>query len=189
METNVKEVEVVAAVENVENEAEETTQKSYDKIIKTILGTGAKRINNNRIKNVNFDEKDTYTRVSFTLTKGVPGFVTEDNGNTWKEGITNVIYVSLYAIAGALKEDPDLAWMANAISERPAVLNLIFNGANIDIIQEFVVAGQDYTNPFSSKENPIVFDHDTIINHVVKFKLGDTGKQMANTLAIKMMGF
>ena len=59
----------------------------------------------------------------------------------------------------------------------------------MDVVQEDVTAGQEYINPFSTRSDvePQVFQHDTIINHVVKFKLGKTGKDMSNTLARMMM--
>ena len=44
----------------------------------------------------------------------------------------------LYAIVGALKEDEELGWMANALLENPQALNLIFNGSTVDILQQEV---------------------------------------------------
>lgn len=184
-ETNVTIEETVENVENVTTNEEMT----YEKIIRKVLAEGATRKNNIRIKNVNYDEKDNYTRVSFTLATKVPGYVSEDNGNTWKLGLTNVIFTSLYAIVGAIKEDENLGWMANTLLENPKALNPILNGANIDIIQQEVEHGKPYINPFSSSKTPTTFDNDNVVNHVVKFKLSDTGKRMADMLAMKSMGF
>lgn len=185
-------VEEQIAETNVETtNVEETTngKLSYDKIIRKLITSGCKRINNIRVKNVNFTDKDNYTMVSFTIDKGIRGMVNENGG--FKEGITTTIFTSLYAIAGALKEDEEYGWLANALLENPKALNLIFNGSTIDVLQQEVVAGEAYYNPFSNNENaiPQVFDHDTFINNVIKFKLGKTGQRMADTLAVKMMGF
>lgn len=163
----------------------------YKNIIKKLVASGCKRINSVRIKNVNFTDKDSYTMVSFTIATPIRGFISDDNGDTYKEGMTNTIFTSLYAIAGALKEDEELGWMANALLENPQALNLILNGATVDIIQQEISAGEEFTNPFSTRNDvdPQVYDHDLIINHIIGFKLGKTGLRMADRLADKLMGF
>lgn len=169
----------------------ETNNVSYQNVIKKLIAAGCKKISQVKIKNVNFTEKDNYTMVSFILGSAIRGFVSEDNGATYVEGMTKVMFTSLYAITGAFKEDENLGWMANAILEKPQALNLILNGASIDILQQFVKAGDEVKNPFSSNENaePVVYDHDVIINHVIGFKLGPVGEKMADKLADKLLGF
>lgn len=192
-----KEVQTKATEQVVDNDVNvngttpETDNKtSYKDIIRKALSQGAKRINGLRVKNVNFSEEDNYTRVSFTVDKPIPGNVLQEDGS-YKIGVTNTIFSSLYAIAGALKEDEELGWMANALLENPKALNLIFNGSTIDVLQQSVEAGEEYYNSFTTKDNalPQVFDHATFINNVIKFKLGKTGQRMADTLAVKMMGY
>ena len=162
----------------------------YQSIIKKLKSTGCKLLSGLMIKNVNFTEEDNYTRVSFTLNRPVRGYVTDDNGETWKEGVTNIVFTSLYGIVGALKEDEELSWMSNTLLNNPKVLNLIFNGATINILQQDVVAGEEYTNPFSTRtDTPVqIYDHDIIINHIIKFKLNKTGEKMADKLADKLLG-
>lgn len=183
------EVETTETTETTETQETTATNNSFNNIIKRILGEGCKRVNGLKVKNVNWDNKDNYTRVSFTLASKVRAWVSEDNGNTWKLGTSNTIFTSLYAIAGALKEDESLGWLANTLLEKPEALNLIFNGATIDVIQQDVEANKPYHNPFSSGDKTTTSTNDYIINHVVKFKLGATGQNMANILAVKMMGF
>jgi hypothetical protein len=165
---------------------------SHVEAIKTLLANGGKRINGVRIKNVNVTEKDNYTMVSFTLANPVRGFVTEDGGITFKEGTTTTIFTSLFAIGGIMKEDEDLSWMANSLAEHPAALNLVLNGATIDIIQQDVPAGTIIRNPFSTRGDQAstnVYDHDIIINHIIKFKLGRVGEKMSERFADKLFGF
>lgn len=179
-------------VENVvENASNEMLNVSYQNCIKKMIAAGCKRINSVRVKNVNFTEKDNYTMISFTLSSPIRGFVSNDNGITYQEGMTNTLFTSLYAITGALKEDDELGWMANALLDNPQALNLIFNGSTVDIIQQEVSAGVEFTNPFSTRSDaPVqVYDHDVIINHIIRFKLGKTGEKMAARLADKLMGF
>ena len=85
----------------------------------------------------------------------------------------------------------ELSWMGNALVENPQVLNLILNGSTVDIIQQEISAGTEFTNPFSTRSDADVqvYDHDIILNHCIKFKLGKTGEKMADKLADKLMGF
>lgn len=179
-------------VENpVENPENETVDVSYKNIIKKLIASGCKRINSIRIKNVNFTEKDNYTMISFTLASSIRGFVSNDGGTTYEEGMTNTVFTSLYAIVGALKEDEELGWMANALLENPQALNLIFNGSTVDILQQEIAAGEEFKNPFSTRTDieSQVYDHNLIINHIIGFKLGKVGMKMADRLADKLMGF
>lgn len=184
--------QVNVQVENgAENASNEMINVSYQNCIKKLIAAGCKRINSVRIKNVNFTEKDNYTMISFTLSTPIRGFVSNDNGVTYQEGMTNTLFTSLYAIVGALKEDDELGWMANALLDNPQALNLIFNGGSIDILQQEIAAGEQFTNPFSTRNDTTVqvYDHDVIINHIIGFKLGKTGEKMAARFADKLMGF
>lgn len=177
METNVKQgVEQAAAVQP------EVTIGSYDAIIKGIIANGGKKLNGIRVKNVNFDEKDNYTMVSFTLSEKIPGFV-QENG-VYKEGMTNVVFTSMYAIAGALKEDEEKAWLANHLLAHPKALCPLFAGAIVDIVQQKVEAGTPYSNPFSTRADAetSIYDHDIIINNVIRFKFGKMGEKAADKL-------
>ena len=169
----------------------DVTGNTYQDAIKNLLLNGAKKLTNIRIKNVNFSEKDNYTMVSFTLSNPIRGYVSNDNGVSYEEGMTNIIFTSLYAIVGTLKEDDELSWMANALLENPKALNLIFNGSTIDIIQQDITAGEEFVNPFSTKSDPEVqvYDHNLIINHIIKFKLSKVGLRMADKFADKLFGF
>lgn len=177
--------------ENVNEVDNASNNVSYQNIIKKLIASGCKRINSVRIKNVNFTEKDNYIMISFTLVTAIRGFVSKDGGVTYEEGQTNTVFTSLYAIVGALKEDEELGWMANALLENPQALNLIFNGSTVDILQQEVSAGEEFRNPFSTREDvePQVYDHNLIINHILGFKLGKVGMKMADRLADKLMGF
>ena len=191
---NVNEVTDVENV-NVTNEVQEEEQNSYKKIIKSLIGEGAKKFSSIRIKNVNTKIEENHIRVSFTLATPIRGFVTNDNGETWEQGKTNIIYTSLYAIIGALKEDEELSWLANSImkiideTQDTSILNLLFNGAMIDIIQQEFSAGEEFTNPFSTKKETQVYDHDVIINHVIKFELSKVGNRVADRIIDKTIGF
>lgn len=158
--------------------------KTTSSVITKLIANGAKRVNGIGVKNVNVTEKDTYTMVSFTTNKPVEGFVNDGNG-IFTKGMTNVIFSSLYAITGTIKEDEDLAWLSNTILSNPKSLPLLLSGAKIDVVQHFVAAGEEYINPFTTRTNvePTVYDHDVIINYIVGVKLSAVGNKMADKLA------
>ena len=85
------ETKVLQGVEQDSTVQPEVQQSTYQEAIKTLLASGAKKITGLKVKNVNFTEKDNYDMVSFTLSSKIKGFVSEDNGLTYKEGLTNDI--------------------------------------------------------------------------------------------------
>ena len=182
--------EVQTEVPNVQEQVVESG--SFKEIIKNLMATGTcHRFSGLRIKNVNVSEEDNYTRVSFTVSDKIPGYITKDGGATFELGNTTTVFSSTFALAGMLKEDEEKSWMANALTANPNAINLLMNGGSIDVIQHNVKAGEPYHNPFTTKEDveDTTFDHDTIINYIVGFKFGKTGEKFAEILAIKMMGF
>lgn len=179
-------------IENATNAADQAANAvGYANVIKKLIASGVKRISDVRVKNLNFTEKDNYTMLSLTLASQIRGYVSKDNGDSYQDGLTSTLFTSLYAVTGALKEDEELGWMANALLQNPQALNLIFNGSTVTILQQDVKAGEEYVNPFTTKDDATVqvFDHDVIINHLIGFKLGKTGVKMSDKLADKMMGF
>ena len=158
-------------------------------IINNLLKNGAKEVKNLKVKNVTVTILENYTRLGLTLDKAVEGYVAKEDG-TFEKGETSVIFVSAFAIASVLKDNDDTAFAANHLVENPQAMNVLLSRATIDIIQEPVTSGQEYRNPWSSNDdNATVFDHDTIINHLISIKLSDFGMKKLDTLADKMLGF
>lgn len=177
----------------VQNEVIKTSngERTMKDIVKELMAKGCKRVNDVTVKNVVVEEFDNYTRATLVTREALDAYVSDDNGATYHKGKSNNLFSSTFAIAGAMKEDEELSWMANSIIEHPNVLNLILNGSKIDIIIEEVQKGVEYINPFTTKANPesTTFDNDTIVKYVVGIKLGKSGQKMADKLADKLMGF
>ena len=160
----------------------------YDATIKALVANGGKRHKDVRVKNVNVTDKDVYTMVSFTTNKALPAYVAEDD--EFVLGTSNVIYSSLFAIAGAMREDEELAWMTNALLDNANAVQLILSGATLDVIQVEYAAGESIYNPFTTKEDSEAteYDHDVIINYVVGITLSKIGEKFADKLADKLLG-
>lgn len=156
-------------------------------IIAELLKNGATEIKNAKVRSVTVTPTESYTRVSLTIDKPARGMITKDNGITYEEGDTNIIYVSSFAIAAVLKDNDDAAFAANYLVEHPKSMEVILSRATIRIIQEDVKATTSYKNPWSSKENTTTFDHDTIISHVVDIDLSSFGLKGLEKIANKML--
>lgn len=187
------------APENLEEEAVASeavvSGDDFKKIVRDLLKEkDCKRFSGLKVKNVTLKDMDTYIRATLTLMSKVPGFVavTDENGDPtgeYKQGLTNLIYTSSFAIAGILKNDEENAWLGNYIVNNPQGIGPLITGATIDVIQQFVPADTEYVNPFTTREyaEPIVNDHDMIIYHIVGLTLGKSGTKFADKMMEKVI--
>lgn len=158
-------------------------------IIAQMVDNGAEVVKGVKVKNVTVTPMEEWVRLGLTLDKPVKAYQKQTD-NSWKEGESNIVFVSAYTIAALLKECDETAFAANILLENPNSFSVILSRAIIDIVQEKVEEGTEYKNPFNTNSNTITeIKHDTIINHVVKLKLSAFGLDKLDKLADKMMGF
>lgn len=158
-------------------------------ILEQLLGNGAEMIKNLSVKNVNTKRDDNgYVRVTFTLDKNIPA-MTEDKDHKVVKGEMKIFSTSLFAVGAVLRDNDNASFAVNYIVEHPESLTVLLNGAKIDIVQEFVKAKAEYTNPWASNGKAVVFDRDTIITSVVNIKLSDFGVSKLDKIADKLLGF
>lgn len=157
-------------------------------VIAQLVQKGAEPVKELKVKNVTVSQQENYVRVGITLDKPVKGYISND-GITFEKGETKVIFVSLFSIISLLKDDDDAAFACNHLIKHPDGMNVVLNKATMDILQEPVVAGEEYRNPWSENAEATVFDHDTIINHIVKLKLSDFAIRKLDRLADSLLGF
>ena len=156
-------------------------------VIANLLKNGAVEIKNLKVKNVTPTDMGNYVRLGITLDKPVKGMISKDNGVTYTEGETNVIFVSLYSIASILKDNDDVAFAVNHLVEHPKAMSVVLSRATITILQETVEATTEYKNPWSENAEATVFDHKTIINHVINISLSDFAIRKIDKLADSLM--
>ena len=156
-------------------------------IIAELLKNGGKSVKDLKVKNVTVTRCENYVRLGITLDKPVAGMVTKDNV-TYEEGETNVIFVSLYSITSLLKDDDNAAFAANHLVEHPDSMSIVLSRATLNIIQETVEAGTEYKNPWSDNAEATVFDHKTIITHVIEINLSDFAIRKLDRLADSLLG-
>lgn len=158
-------------------------------IIADLIKNGAEPVKNLKVKNVTVTPFDTYIRLSLTLDKDVKGMISKDEGVTYEEGETKIIFVSLYGILSLLKDNDDVAFAVNQLSKNPDAMSVVLSRATIDILQHKIAKGDTYVNPWSTDGTETVFDHDTIINYVTDIKLSDFALRKIDKLADAMLGF
>lgn len=162
--------------------------KTNKQVVAELLAKGCNKIAGIRVRSSIVTPKDNYVMVSLSLERGIPGYVSDDEG-VFTKGETATVFASSYSIASVLKDNDETAWAANQLIQNPKGLEVILAGAKIDLVQEEVSADEIYKNPFSSSDvDGQSLGHDTIINHIVKIEICQKAKQMLNMLAMNMMG-
>ena len=157
-------------------------------IIAELLKNGGVQVKDLKVRNVTVTHCENYVRLALTLNTPVKGMVTKDNGVTYEEDETNVIFVSLYSVTSLLKDNDDAAFAVNHLVNHPDAMSIVLSRASINIIQEPVEEGQEYRNPWSTNAEATVFDHKTIINHITDIKLSDFAIRKMDRLADSLLG-
>ena len=158
-------------------------------VVKVLLEGGAKKVSDLKVTSVKLKDMDTYMRVSLSLDKPVSGYILNEEDGTYSAGDVKTIFVSLYSLLSMLKQDEETAFAANHVANHPKSLELILSGARIDVVQQPVAAGEEYRNAWSDKADvPVtIFEHDTIINHVVSIEVSRFGEKALDKLMDKML--
>lgn len=156
-------------------------------VVEQLLKQGSQLVKNLTVKNVTVTPKENYIRLCLTLDKPVKGYVSDDDGN-YTLGETKFIYVSLFSVAAVLRDNEDVSFAVNHIIKKPSSVEVLLNGARVDIIQQPVKAGEEYINPWSENGTAQVFDRDTLINNVVNIKFTQRSIGLLGNLAVSMLG-
>lgn len=190
------------SVENVQNEVDifakfmqnddVTVDKSREDIIREIVASGkGKLLKALTVKNVVSHEYDTHTLLTFVIHEFIIGDTRDINETTAygtpvvKLGRTHNVQTSSFAVAGVMKDSPKLAIFATEVVDQPQVANMLFAGARIDVLLQYVPAGEEYINPFASNTSPVVFERDKMIHHVVSLSMGEVGEDMYRARLLK----
>ena len=160
---------------------------NFDNAVASLRKTGAKSEADLIVKNVTIADRGNWTRVVLTLNRDVQGPVSDDNGD-WSMGMTNVVFMSLYSIAGILKNTDDTIAIASYIVNHPTSLQIILSGAKIEILQQTVKAHDTYINAFTGEEVEHDSDHDSIFNHLVSVEFTDKGHRAIEKIEDKLLG-
>ena len=84
-----------------------------------------------------------------------------------------------------MKDSPKLAIFANDVIDTPDTANMLYVGSKIDVVMQFVPAGEEYVNPFASNPEPVTFERDKMIHHIITLGLGEVGQDMYHARLMK----
>lgn len=177
--TTVETAPVEVETNNAQQESNDVL--SYEQKVKNLIVDGWRRKNGMKIRNVIVTEKETYCMMTFNVVPAIAGYLYDEETGEYVKGMTNNIFSSTYAVAGVMKENEEIGWLANNIIEKPKLGNVLFNGGTVDIITKEFTAGDKFKSPFGNGEEQ-VFDHDCIINLVVGIQLGNNGRKMLDSI-------
>lgn len=165
---------------------------SREEIIKRLLASGkAKRLNGLTVKNVVATMFDTHALLTFVVKEFVVGDTRDANtvdafGQPLvRLGRTHNVQTSSFAVAGIMKDDPRLAIFASELVDRPDLANMLFAGAKLDVVMQFVAEGEEYSNPFSSNATVSTFERDKMIHHIIGLTLGPVGEDLYRARLLK----
>ena len=168
------------------------SERSREDIIRELIASGnAKRLNNLTVKNVVATEFDTHALLTFVVKEFVIGDTRDANEvdafgqPVVKLGKTHNVQTSSYAVAGVMKDSAKLAIFATDVVDTPQVANMLFAGAKIDVVMQFVAAGEEYVNSFASNPEPVTFERDKMIHHIVALNLGEVGQDLYRARLMK----
>ena len=164
--------------------------KSYRNAIKMLIANGAKRLYNCKIEDVLYSHKDGEIIVDFVLEDPIKDYIAEDVFELDYIPIKSKnISIPFDVVFRTLIEDEELECICSYIVDCPEALKVILQGGAIDIIQQDLPYGAEYTNPFGLyPEKEEVSDHNMVINHCIKFRLCEAGHIKANKVADILLG-
>lgn len=155
-----------------------------DEIIRQLLASGkCKLLKGMHIKNVVATKLDTHSLLTFVVKEWVVGDTRSDELDAYGYpvivlGRTHNVQTSSYAVAGIAKDSPKGAIFAADMVDDPSIANMLYAGGTIDVILQYVKAGESYANPFASNAKATTFDRDKVIHHVVALTFGEVGIDM-----------
>lgn len=142
-------------------------KSSYEQIVQNLIKQPDNIYYRNvKVKTAKVTKKDTYFMVSLSVVKDLRAMVANTDG-VFQESTRNIIFTTNFTLGGVIKNTDNISWIANRLVENADVFEAVLAGSRIDIINEPIHAGEEYVNPFSSRRDGTVFEHDTFINHIV----------------------
>lgn len=159
----------------------ETVEKTREDIVaELLLRPNVKKLTGLHIRNVVTNTSKDVPFLTFVLKEFVIGDTRGASTDAFGVpeivlGKTHNAVVSAYAVSAVMKDSPKTAVFAQRVAEGSDVANILFAGGTIDLLLEYVAAGEEYVNPFAAAGAPTVFDRDHVIVHVLAINMGEAG--------------
>lgn len=161
---------------------EDSVEKTREDIVaELMLKPNVKKLSGLHIRNVVTNTTKDMPFLTFVLKEWIIGDTRGTSTDAFGVpevvlGKTHNAVVSAYAVSAVMKDSPKTAVFAQRVAEGSDVANILFAGGTIDLLMEYVAAGETYVNPFSTAATETVFDRDHVIIHVLALNLGEAGR-------------
>ena len=159
----------------------ETVEKTREDIVaELLLRPNVKKLVGLHIKNVVTNTSKDVPFLTFVLKEFIIGDTRSATTDAFGVpeivlGRTHNAVVSAYAVSAVMKDNPKTAMFATRVAEGADVANVLFAGGTMDILMEYVAAGEAYVNPFGRANMPTVFERDHVLVHVLSLTMGEVG--------------
>ena len=161
---------------------EDSVEKSREEIISELVKKpNVKKLMGLHIKNVVTNTTKDAPFLTFVLKEFIIGDTRSATTDAFGVpevvlGKTHNAVVSAYAVSAVMKDNPKTAMFATRVAEGADVANVLFAGGSIDVLMEYIAAGEAYINPFSRATTPTVFERDHVLIHVIGLTMGEVGR-------------
>lgn len=159
----------------------ETVEKTREDIVaELLLRPNVKKLSGLHIRNVVTNTSKDVPFLTFVLKEFVIGDTRGASTDAFGVpqivlGKTHNAVVSAYAVSAVMKDNPKTAVFAQRVAEGADVANVLFAGGTIDLLMEYVAAGEEYVNPFAANVASTIFDRDHVLVHVLAINMGEAG--------------
>lgn len=158
-----------------EDEAEDDVKSKKDIIKELLSSKRCKAYRGLTIKNVEHKIGNNNTYFNFTIRDAkIIGNASVNNVNVIQK--TNAFAIGSFAVRSTMFDDVKMSIFANDVLVDDKLVTKLLNGGKIDIIAQLVKAKEEYVNPFSSNDEPHIFNEDRIIHYVTGLTLGPVGE-------------
>lgn len=160
-------------------------RKTFKEIVGELIAMGGKKITT-RIKKIELEAKEApdgraYYQYNTVITDYIKtDFTNQRTGECVTE--SNIIYPADFVVAAVIRENSDIAWLADEFDANPRLVGPILTGATITLIQVPFEAGNPVINKFKPGDIGKTYDHRVFQNNLVRIKLGEAGSDKADKL-------
>ena len=171
----------VSFFDQFSNEEDIQEKTREDIVAELLLRPNVKKLTGLHIRNVVTNTSKDVPFLTFVLKEFVIGDTRGASTDAFGVpeivlGRTHNAVVSAYAVSAVMKDSPKTAVFAQRVAEGSDVANILFAGGTIDLLLEYVAAGEEYVNPFAAIGTPTVFERDHVLVHVLALNLGEAGR-------------
>lgn len=152
-------------------------QTTQQELIAQLIKNGATKTSV-QVKRAQVTILSTWTRLRLEVDTQVDAYISDDEGN-YKLGKDNVVFLSLYNLVNALRND-DLDVLIDHLLEHPKALTILLKNAKLSLVERKVSVGDTIDG--------VVADHDAIYWYCDGITFSDAAKTHIDRVIDDILG-